>query len=554
MADGQNTQQPGVSPAMDGMAAAAQYFANMQANIGRNPQQQPTPTAGTTQMGPSLKPAAQPKQTTQFKAGGLPALVIGLVNKIQQRKKREDAQVFDRFTSSVAGLQDGQAQLKQAQQDASAAAAKLRENPKDPDALKAYQDAASRIQQTQSSMQINKTNLDDMFNGPKGEKHAKMLAKGFGIDDKNADTPERQLAIASVKKQLGVGDKAASILSRVPQTMQPTTQAKEQQMAQQTGVVGKPATQGQLLTHADNAAKLAQTGQFKTIAAFQNAEKIANAAGENTDKMVTRLPELGLQAVRDADNNVERNPDGTLKVRNLTPEELENNPVLAQKYQETQAKIALQTSQVQANQVRAKVSMMREQRMQQQQAQAKDPTAVSLWAKQVSDPSSGVTMATVPMAARGAVLQAVAAQGGKLAKPLDADELKRADLGGVAYDNLADAKNILKNRPDMFGPGGWGKTKFEMALAGGDPDAVQFQADITLANLPLIGIHGVRGQWAAADLDKLDSNLYLNKDAMGRVLDEASGSAKRIHENPRYKIQSDDSDSGPITVTPEEMK
>ena len=72
-----------------------------------------------------------------------------------------------------------------------------------------------------------------------------------------------------------------------------------------------------------------------------------------------------------------------------------------------------------------------------------------------------------------------------------------------------------------------------MDLAGGDPDAVKFQAAITLANLPAVGIHGVRGQWAVEDLDKLHGNLYLNPASMTNVLDQDRPQRGRVSKDGR---------------------
>jgi hypothetical protein len=453
--------------------------------------------------------------------------VTMLVQKHQEREQRSQQQVFDNFSSAAAGLQAASGQIREAQDALNNAAQKLKANPQDQQARDEYMKAGQSLQQAQSAKAQNVQVLEDMASDPKKRK---MLAKGYGIDDKNASTPERQAAIAAIRKQQGVGQNTAGIMSQLPQTMQLSPQAQAQQMARQAGVLGKPSTGGQDQQYEMNKAKLAQNQEFKTAAALQNAEKIANKAGQDTSKMIAALPGLGLQAEHDADGNVKRAPDGTIVTRNLTREELTGNPVLAARYQEMQTKINLQVAQAKATQVRAQVAQMAEARKASEKAQASDPGTVSNWARLVSDPSSGVTLKDVPSAARNAVISSVAGSGKTISKPLTSDELKRADLAGNAVNNLAVAQEILKNRPDMFGPAGWGKTKFEMALSGGDPDAVKFLSAITLANLPLIGIHGVRGKWAAGDLEKLDGNLYLNADSMGNVLTEASRSASEFEK------------------------
>lgn len=458
------------------------------------------------------------------------AAIVAISNKLNQRKEREQQQTFDMFTNSVKGITEAQGQVREAQKQMQDAVTRLRKNPQDDDAKQDYIKAGQRYQQATQAMQQNRTNLDDMFNGPKGEKHAKMLSKGFGIDDKNADTPERKLAINAVKKSMGVGDKAAGILSRLPQNQQLTPASQQQAMARQAGVVGAPATQGQVLSSQAAAEKLAQNAAIKTVDQFQKQEQIANKAGQDTSKMVEALPALGMMPIRDEQGNIKRAPDGTIQVRNLTPADVAGNPILAQKLQNERTKNDLMVAQTKATKVRAQVAQMAEERKRVAQSQANDPGQVSNWGRLVTDVSSGVTLKDVPAAARSAVVKWAADSGKQIAKPITTDELKREDLATNALSNIAVAKDILQRRPDMFGPAGWASTKFEKAVEGGDPDAIKFQAAITLANLPAVGIHGVRGQWAIEDLDKLDGNLYLNADSMSNVLNTIERSAGEFAE------------------------
>jgi hypothetical protein len=148
------------------------------------------------------------------------------------------------------------------------------------------------------------------------------------------------------------------------------------------------------------------------------------------------------------------------------------------------------------------------------------PQAVSNWSDLLANPASNTTMAQVKPADRNAVIADMKARGLSPSHPLTAKELDRSDLANNALDNLASAQAIWQKRPDLFGPAGYGKSKMQQALEGGDQDALAFQTAINLANLPAVGIHGVRGRWALEDLAKYDSNLWLNHDSMGRVLGE----------------------------------
>lgn len=158
------------------------------------------------------------------------------------------------------------------------------------------------------------------------------------------------------------------------------------------------------------------------------------------------------------------------------------------------------------------------------------------WATLLENPQSGITMAQVPPKMRTAVVDYMGQNGRQPAIKLGGDELKRMDLANIALQNLKDARDVLDSRPDLFGPKGFLKKTFADWIKGGDPDAHKFQMAITQANLPLAGIHGVRGKYAVDDLAKEDSDLYHNADAMGEILDEATRSATQISQSGGRKI------------------
>jgi hypothetical protein len=166
-----------------------------------------------------------------------------------------------------------------------------------------------------------------------------------------------------------------------------------------------------------------------------------------------------------------------------------------------------------------------------------NPDSTKNWGDLLSDPKSGVTLANVPAKQRGDVINAMKVANQQIAKPLTAAELNRSDLAGNALSNIEEAQRILTARPDLFGPGGWLKSKFRQALEGGDPDARAYQTAINLANLPALGIHGIRGKYALEDLSKLDSDLYTNKAAMANVLSEMHRSVDEFSNAGGRKIQ-----------------
>ena len=485
-------------------------------------QEKPMQTSGP--VGPGQGPWAKQMQTQNFVAG-LQNMAGKIVQQVQERKYRQDMQIFDQFAQAYKGKNDADAQLQAADQQIAQAKAALQADPNNAQAKQTLLQATQQRKQAEQAQLVNKNKLDDISADPK---KYKLLQKGYGIDDKNAGTQQRQMAIQSIKNSTGLGEKASSIIAQLPQTQQLSPQAQAQEMARKAGVISPPATGGQMLSAEVKQRADQQRHEDRQADQQFKAEALAHKVGMDTDKFLETLPAKGLVAERDADGDVARNPDGSIKTRNMTLAELKDNPRLAEQYAENQAKIDLQVAQMKATGVRAMTGVMREQRLRQQQAQASNPGQIGLWAKAVADPTSGVTLATVPAAARGAVVQAVAAGGMKIAKPLTSQEMNRMDLANNAVLNIEEAQSILARRPDMFGPAGWGKTKYEKAIAGGDPDALKFQAAITLANLPAVGIHGVRGKWAIEDLDKLDGNLYLNPESMQGVLGEIHRSASEF--------------------------
>jgi hypothetical protein len=266
-------------------------------------------TTGMTQMGPGQTPTP-PTQTQRQQPGAQTAGVYGpgqrgahqresmqnlvkastsLANQFsqyaEQKQQRQYQQVVGRFTAATQGV-------TQAQSQAAQAAAALKQNPQDPQ-------AQAQLKQAQQALQQNQTILNDMANDPKAHK---VITKAFGIDDKNADSPERQAAMEVLKKQ-GQNPALAGINSQIPQTQQLSPQAQAQSQMQQAGVVGKPATQGQL------------------IAAVGKSIDQEIKMGTATDKLVPVLAKTGLMVQQGEDGTPMRNEDGTLKIVPMTPEQ-----------------------------------------------------------------------------------------------------------------------------------------------------------------------------------------------------------------------------------------
>jgi hypothetical protein len=305
-------------------------------------------TTGLTQMGPNTggsqapatkqrqEPGAQQNRTFGPGEGAarkreaqqnLIKSAQGLANQFgqykEQKQQREYQQVLGRFTQATQGVNQAQAQIQQAGQA-------LKQNPQDPQ-------AQQMLQQAQGALKQNQTILNDMAND---NKQHKIITKAFGVDDKNADSPERAAAKAVMQKQMGVGPQAAGIMSQLPQTQQLSPQAQAQQQARQAGVVGAPATQGQILAAEGRVA----TEEGKTErAAASEAGKTQRATAK--DQLTAAL------------NGQKYNDKG--EVVPMTADEISKNPVLSAKIGVQATRMQLQ--QAQADLDRAKTSAIPEQ-------------------------------------------------------------------------------------------------------------------------------------------------------------------------------------------------
>lgn len=187
---------------------------------------------------------ARKRASMQNFATAVSNLAGQIVQKHEQRKAREQQKIFDNFSAYSKGMQDAQGQMEQGKELVKQGTQKGVDTPEGKQLIEQGQ---KLIQQGQQSYQQNVTNLNDLTTG-KNEKNAKILAKGYGVDDKNAGTPERQAAIAAIKKQNpGMGDQAANLMSRMPSTMQLSAEGQQQEMMRKAGVTGQPATQGQII-------------------------------------------------------------------------------------------------------------------------------------------------------------------------------------------------------------------------------------------------------------------------------------------------------------------
>jgi hypothetical protein len=127
--------------------------------------------------------------------------------------------------------------------------------------------------------------------------------------------------------------------------------------------------------------------------------------------------------------------------------------------------------------------------------------------------------------ANAAMLHAQKYQPGQ-AKP-SAQMQKFEMLGGMAKDYLEQMQTIVQRRPDLFGPGGWGKSKMEQAAGNGDQDAMQLIKLSHAASLPIAGIHNMRNMHATGEIsDDLKSQWQSQQSALDGINNYLSTSEK----------------------------
>ena len=83
-------------------------------------------------------------------------------------------------------------------------------------------------------------------------------------------------------------------------------------------------------------------------------------------------------------------------------------------------------------------------------------------------------------------------------------ERNKADMASSAAQQIDDMKDIVKKRPDIFGPASGRVTDFNVWVGSQDPDAQRFRAARTIAGDHLAGTFGGRSE---AALNALDSAI-----------------------------------------------
>lgn len=102
---------------------------------------------------------------------------------------------------------------------------------------------------------------------------------------------------------------------------------------------------------------------------------------------------------------------------------------------------------------------------------------------------------------------------GKESEPT-ADEQRRADLGKNLNENLAAYEDIVKRRPDLFGPLAGRKTALLMMTGSSDPDISALRGIKEFAGMAAVGTHAMRNAQHVKIASDAMMNLYDEPEAI----------------------------------------
>jgi hypothetical protein len=112
-----------------------------------------------------------------------------------------------------------------------------------------------------------------------------------------------------------------------------------------------------------------------------------------------------------------------------------------------------------------------------------------------------------------------------------AKQRDKVDLANNAIENINAIKEVVNRRKDLFGPTAGRGTNLSVWLGSQDPDAQRVRAAMEGGSLALAGIHGTRGQYSVAGLQKMLGDFKSNPAALNAGLDQLIQSSKSFH-NP----------------------
>lgn len=104
-------------------------------------------------------------------------------------------------------------------------------------------------------------------------------------------------------------------------------------------------------------------------------------------------------------------------------------------------------------------------------------------------------------------------------------EINKGDLARSAVDRVAEMRDILNRRPDLFGPGNGRISSLQMAIGNQDPEAQKFLAASKYLADHSAALFGGRSKYISEGLESLNAPK-INVAALGAALDEAEKTAK----------------------------
>lgn len=138
----------------------------------------------------------------------------------------------------------------------------------------------------------------------------------------------------------------------------------------------------------------------------------------------------------------------------------------------------------------------------------------------------------------------------KLKEPT-ADEQRRDDLSQNAEENLDQLQDILKRRPELFGPvaGRW--TQLKGVVGTNDPDVAKLKAIREFYGMASVGAHAMRNaQHVSTAADAIMNGFANGPEGMNGAIDTARSSFKTFHENAGRRRAAIDNATGGGSTAP----
>jgi hypothetical protein len=116
--------------------------------------------------------------------------------------------------------------------------------------------------------------------------------------------------------------------------------------------------------------------------------------------------------------------------------------------------------------------------------------------------------------------------GAKQNKPT-ADEQKKADLVDNLNENLGVVEEIVRRRPDLFGPMAGRMTELKNKFGTSDPDIAALEAAQHQLGMVQQGVHGMRSaQGMQGAVDAIMNGFHNSPEAMQQAIQTVRNSAK----------------------------